>query len=180
MVRPFTLLSLTVAVPIFGCAALTPALSPVDAGETVAGLEYGYYEGRWNSVPQLDKDKLVASGHSESLDLSAGRRGDNFALHFTGFLDAPKTGVYTFWLRADDGARVKVGDRSVVDCNCGRCTCFCTGAVHLKQGMHPIDVTYVERDGPEALELWYQGPGIPRQPVPASALARPDHGNGGE
>ncbi|MCG3126434.1 MAG: hypothetical protein CHACPFDD_01269 [Phycisphaerae bacterium] len=174
------LLCLTIAAPLLGCAALTRALPPVEAGETVAGLDYRYYEGRWRSIPDLDKLQPAASGHSEALDISAGRRGDDFALRFNGFFEAPKTGVYTFRLRADDGACVRIGDRCVVACNCGRCACFCTGDVHLKQGTHPIEVTYVERDGPEALELWYEGPGISRQPVPASALTRPDQGDGGE
>jgi hypothetical protein len=42
--------------------------------------------------------------------------------------------------------------------------------VNLKAGLHPIRVFYRHSKGKPALSLRWAGPGIPDQPIPASAL----------
>jgi len=47
-----------------------------------------------------------------------------------------------------------------------------SGAVFLTAGRHPIDLAWFTRDTPPALTVYYQGPNLPRQRIPASAWFR--------
>jgi hypothetical protein len=47
-----------------------------------------------------------------------------------------------------------------------------SGQIALAAGLHPITLTYFQAYGPMALELHVEGPGMPRQRVPASMLFR--------
>ena len=46
------------------------------------------------------------------------------------------------------------------------------GFIPLAAGHHPIRVAFFEGPGDDQLEVAYEGPGIPRQPIPAAALFR--------
>jgi len=44
------------------------------------------------------------------------------------------------------------------------------GTVRLDKGLHPIRLLFFEGSGGESLEVSYEGPGIPKQPIPAIKL----------
>ena len=46
------------------------------------------------------------------------------------------------------------------------------GTVVLTAGKHPLRVGWFTRDTPPLLEVWYEGPGVPRQKIPRGALFR--------
>ncbi|MGZ8411548.1 MAG: chitobiase/beta-hexosaminidase C-terminal domain-containing protein [Gemmatirosa sp.] len=91
-----------------------------------------------------------------------------FGFRFTGYLRVPRTGVYTFSALADDGAAMWFGDRNVF-WSVGQSpkTTESFGSIALAAGLHPIVLTHFQAYGPRALELWVEGPGVPRQRVPA-------------
>jgi len=47
-----------------------------------------------------------------------------------------------------------------------------SGRVYLKIGQHPVRVDWFNRTGPYELEVFYEGPGLPRQKIPDSTLFR--------
>lgn len=78
------------------------------------GLEYVGYEGvNLISVSDFTNLKPVASGVVPDLDLSVRSRPEMSGLVFSGFLRIPRTGLYTFRLTSDDGARLSVVDTPV-------------------------------------------------------------------
>jgi hexosaminidase len=100
-----------------------------------------------------------------------------FSFRFTGYVRVPRTGVYTFTARADDGAALWIGEgpqaRNVF-WSVGQSpkTTETWGQAALQAGLHPITLTYFQAYGPMALELLVEGPGVPRQRVPASWFVR--------
>ncbi|HET6408893.1 MAG TPA: PA14 domain-containing protein, partial [Chthoniobacteraceae bacterium] len=54
-----------------------------------------------------------------------------------------------------------------------------SGSVYLRAGRHPITVEWFNRLGEEELKVEYEGPGIPRQVIPANVLFRGDIDPGG-
>jgi signal transduction histidine kinase len=64
---------------------------------------------------------------------------------------------------------LQVGTAPVVD-NTTHATMTRSGAVFLKKGMNPISVAWFNGYGDSALKLDYEGPEIPRQPIPDSIL----------
>lgn len=150
---------------------LTP-LEPVDVTDVEPGLTCEYYEGSWRCLPDFDRLTPTATSTSATFDLGLRKRDDHFAFRFTGFLEAPADGVYTFYLVSDDGSRLWIGTDLLVDHHGLHSASEKRGQVILKAGKHPITVAFFEAGGAQRLEVNYEGPGIAKQPIPASVLWR--------
>ena len=48
-------------------------------------------------------------------------------------------------------------------------------SIALAAGCHPIALRYFQGRGGAGLEVYYEGPGVPRQQLPPSALYRRRH-----
>lgn len=166
-----------------GCALMNRQPAPVADAELTNGLDYSYYEGDWEHVPDFSKLSPVRSGAVETFDLSPGRRADRFGMTFSGYLEAPKDGLYTIYAGSDDGCRLFVDGTELVNNDGVHTYRERAGQISLKAGKHPIAVRYFEREGPEKLQVSYSGPGVPKQPIPRAALwhvAPPEEGASGE
>lgn len=139
-----------------------------------APLRYAYYEGNWNGIPDFDRLAPVSTGNASSFGLGPERRKDGFGLRFDGFLNIAEEGRYQFWLTSDDGSRLSIDGRVVIDHGGVHSPSTKDGRVRLAPGSHPIRVAYFESGGEEVLNLEYSGPGIDRKPVPASVLSATD------
>ena len=160
------------------------------AGGTAArGLNYFYYRDttpepayrmnwpvRWQvERPDVRPDDVAPTktGVATTVSLAPADTNEMYSLRFTGYVRVPRAGVYTFTALADDGAALWVGDRNVF-WSVGQSpkTTETWGQVALAAGYHPITVTFFQAYGPQALELYVEGPGLRRQRVPASMLFR--------
>jgi len=141
--------------------------------EAVNGLNYEYFEGRWERLPDLDKEKPLSSGISYDLSLTELKTAaDYFALRFRSELLLDQEGEYIFYTRADEGVRLKIDGMTVVD-NWGL---FgqreLHGRIYLSPGRHHLQVDYFEKRGNQYLEIFIEGPGLPYQPLPPARLFR--------
>jgi hexosaminidase len=99
-------------------------------------------------------------------------RSENFGIRFTGFLDAPRTGIYRFSLDSDDGSMLSLGGVVVVDNDGLHSALEKSGVIALEKGLHPLRLDYFEGTGQDDLILKWSGPGFELQPLPAEALKR--------
>src|SRR5262245_36868699 len=74
----------------------------------VNGLEYRCYEGAWRVLPDFDQVVAVKHGTATNFDLSVRTRDEQVALQFTGRVEVPRDGAYTFYLKSDDGSRLYI------------------------------------------------------------------------
>jgi signal transduction histidine kinase len=74
-----------------------------------AGLDYRYYEGEWERLPNFGKLQPAKTGVAANFDLKVRPRDDNVGLEFTGFIKIAEAGVYTFHVNSDDGGRLFLG-----------------------------------------------------------------------
>jgi len=132
----------------------------------VPGLRYDYYEGEWDTLPDFARLTPVASGVVDGLTLAPRRNHNKFGFRFTGYLDVRTAGRYTFHLGSDDGSRLTVDGKVVVDNDGLHSFVRRSGAVDLEPGMHEVVITFFERTGGQALTATYQGPDMPRGPIP--------------
>lgn len=139
--------------------------------DTKPGLKYSYYEGNWDKVPDFSKLAAKAAGVSFAVDLKAKKIPEHYGFEFTGFLRVPKDGVYTLFTSSDDGSRLWIGDSLVVDNDGLHGQSEAHGLIALAAGLHPVRIAYFNATGGEALTVSWQGPGLPKQAVPASAWA---------
>lgn len=143
---------------------------PDNPAGAVAGIAYEYYHGLHDFLPNFDTLTPVSSGTASTIDLSTSQQADEFLYRFTGYVDAPLDGTYTFYTASDDGSQLFIGDLLVVDNDSIQSVQERSGEIRLKAGKHAMTVTYFERTGDEALTVSWAGPGITKTPLPASVL----------
>lgn len=123
----------------------------------VAGLDYAYYEGEWAIVPDFAALTATKTGTVATFDLSVREQDNNFAVLFTGYINIPTTGKYTFVTGSDDGSKLYIGGRDeqylVVDNDGLHGLQEREGTVHLTEGLHPIKVAFFEKRGNQILNV---------------------------
>jgi PA14 domain-containing protein len=153
-------------------AAAAPR-APENPAAVAKGLAFSYYEGAWTALPEFEKLAPSKAGTFERPALQAQNRPESFGLRFTGFLDVPREGVYTFSTASNDGSKLFIGTTPVVNNDHHHGVIEQSGEIALKAGKHAITVTYFQAGGQQALEVFWTGPELPKQPIPATAFFRP-------
>jgi hypothetical protein len=147
-----------------------PMMTPANPGPVEPGLEFRYYEGAWNALPDFDSLAPVREGIAESIGTEPTEHIETFGLVFEGFIEAPHDGLYAFECRSNDGSKVIIGNRVLIDHDGLHGSTAKYGVVALEEGLHPIQVHYFNAGARYTLEVTYEGPGIKRQAVPGTAL----------
>jgi len=146
----------------------TPAPAPPPTNGQ--GLAYRYYEGSWNKLPDFSKLKAVKTGKTDGFDLSQRKRNDNFAFVFEGYIMIDKAGLYRFISKSDDGSKLYIDNKVVVNNDGIHQSSFKAGTLNLTKGLHAIKVCYFEKNGREKLKIKYNGPGMSKRFIPKSKL----------
>jgi len=156
---------------------VTP-LAPVKVGNTQPGLAYTYYEGNFLTLPDFARLTPERSGVAMEFDPEAlaGDRLDHYAIQYTGYIDIPATGIYTFYLHSDDGSKLYIGEQMVVDNDGSHSARTRKGMIALEQGCHPIRVAYFEDFLGETLQMRYEGPEVELQDFPFERLTHVKNG----
>ena len=96
-----------------------------------------------------------------------------FAIRWTGKIKIPKDGKCTFFLESDDGSRLIIDGKTVVDNGGLHEMQELSGDVELKAGEHEIRIDYFENEnsGEAGCVLSWKTKEMPRAVVPASALS---------
>jgi hypothetical protein len=147
-------------------------LSAENPGALVPGVRYELYKGDWDSLPDFDRLKAWKTGVADRFVFPEGASGDGFGLRYSGYIDIPVEGIYTFSTTSDDGSMLTIGDHVVVDNDGLHGPDEITGTVALRAGKHPLTVTFFEKGGGESLTVQYEGPGIPRREIGPEVLYR--------
>lgn len=147
-------------------------LSAVDLADPSPELAYEYFEGDWSEPPDLKSLKPLKRGTVPVVGLEPRRRDERFALRMHGFFDAPRDGLYTFHLGADDYARLTIGspgDGRAIEARWPETERRARAL--LKAGRHPIELWYVQLGGEHRLQLEHEAPGMSLTTIPESALS---------
>ena len=200
LLQPFTLrVGATVRVTSFvdgrAVASASAKFQKVDghapAGEisVVPGIEYAYFRDDSPEPPfrldwpvrqrlerleaRPDDPEPTFSGTLDSFSLAPRDRNELFGFRYTGFLRIPETGVYTFAARSDDGVALWIGEEQVM-WSMGQSPAAQEdeGAIALRAGLHPFTLSYHQAYGAMVLELFAEGPRMPRQRIPETMLFR--------
>jgi len=130
--------------------------------EVEGSIEFAYYEGSWNDLPDFEQLTPVAVGKTASFDVNLGR-ADRFGLVFRALVRVPKDGNYTFHLASDDGSRLWVDGREVLALPGIHAMTAQSAKVPLEAGEHTVRIEYFEQGGEQELQVEIQGGGLPRQ-----------------
>lgn len=130
-----------------------------------ANVNFAYYEGGWQKLPDFDALKPKTEGQASGFDLGARQKNDGFGFRFSGFIHIPRDGDYRFFLGSDDGSRLTVDGREIVVNDGIHPHSVKDGLAKLITGVHEVQVHYFEGGGEESLSVEVQGPGLPKQPL---------------
>jgi len=150
-----------------------PLVPAENVSNVVNGVDYSYYQGTWNSLPDFLTLTPYKTGSQNAIDLSAKNSATQYAFVYTGYINVPYDGQYNFYVSSDDGSKFYIGNTLVVS-NDGLHTNGAveqTGTIGLKAGLHSFTLNYFQNSGNDSLAFSYELAGqIAKQQVPASAL----------
>jgi len=145
------------------------------ADAKVHGVKFEYFETHVQNVSPRAFTRLTPTktGHLDHFTIDfPDRRKEEYAVRFTASLIVPEDGEYTFYSTSDDGSRVIVAARMVVNNDGDHAATEKSGKIKLTKGEHLITVTYMQRGADEALKVEWSGPNLPRQEIGHDALLR--------
>jgi hypothetical protein len=127
-----------------------------------------YLEQNASSIPDFTSLTPAGSIYAKVLDIPTQSpltgfpgvtdRPDWFALRFTGRLNIVNPGDYSFRLVSDDGSRLFMDGKMIIDNDGTHATQSASGNVFLTSGQHSIDVDYFQGSGDVALQLFWTPP----------------------
>lgn len=98
---------------------------------------------------------------------------DNFSIRWTGQLEIPASGEWTFWANMDDTFRLWVDGQLLINESPGIVSWY-SGTITLEAGFYPLVLEFLDTGNVALVRLLWQGPLIPdRQVIPAGALQPP-------
>ena len=142
------------------------------------GLTTTFYQGKdLTKLPVYSTLKKGSSWTSPEFNINRDQingmvEKDNFsfALQFSGFIQIDTPGKYTFSTQSDDGSKLYIDGKEIVDNDGNHGVQEETGSAELTAGKHAIRVDYYNNGGGFWLDTFYKGPGITKQLIPADKL----------
>ncbi len=130
-------------------------------------VEYYYPSATNVAIETLDKMTPKASGIVPQIVMNVPQRkeADKFALRFTGNIVAPKSGDYTFFISSDDGSRIYVNGKLLINNDGLHGMAEKKNRVRLEAGSHALVVTYFDNGGGDGLKVSWSGPGLKKQAI---------------
>lgn len=146
-----------------------PALTDVTAGSP--GLTATIHEGAtpWVAAPGALSAGNTTSSSGFAPDLHGGTTAATVV--FRGLIEVPAAGQWTFAVRSDSGAVLRIHDAIVVEDDFARTGAMVEGTKRLAAGLHPVTLIHRRPQGvAPVLEVEWQGPGTAREAVPTTRL----------
>lgn len=139
------------------------------------GIAYTYYEDEsesWAMLPNFKGLKALNSGTAlEIRHDQIGQHRDAFwGVVFEGFIQIDTAGQYKFYLASDDGSKLYINNKEVVNNDGDHGTVERSGKIDMEPGYHNVRVEWFNGGGGYWLDAYYSGPGIPKQIVPVNKL----------
>ncbi|MBM4110724.1 MAG: hypothetical protein FJ254_05105 [Phycisphaerae bacterium] len=100
------------------------------------------------------------------------QRADTVGAVWTGWINVPASAEWTLFIESDDGSRLWIGDQLLMDNDGLHAMVERSNTIALAAGKHPVRLAFFENGGGAGMILRWQGPGVAKAVIPASALTR--------
>jgi alpha-L-rhamnosidase len=135
------------------------------------GLQFKRYNGLRKKLPDFGKLKPERTGklYYFSLEKIVGK-DDLFAAEFYGQIKIDRPGRYTFYVLSNDGSKLFLDGKLVVDNDGQHGAEERSGSIQLTAGLHDYRLAYFQAGGGMLLKVSYAGPEIGKQEIAADRL----------
>jgi hypothetical protein len=159
---------------------VAPLRAPDNPVGSTAQLNASYYElSAPSALPSFATLSPYATGTEPNINFAPSSgpfansgRSDDVGAVFSGWIDVPASGGWTFYLESDEGSRLVIGSTVVVSHDELHAFSEKSGTIGLAAGRHAFRIEYFERTGSAGLVASWQGPGVARTVIPPSVLTR--------
>jgi predicted alpha-1,2-mannosidase len=134
------------------------------------GLKYDYFEKFFVTTEDLDKVEPVSSGITSNFNFGEKQKENYFGFRFSGYIKVPKDGIYTFYLKSNDGSRLYIHGEELIENDANHGAVEEPGSIALKAGYHPILVKYMQCGGGKSLLVSWSGPGMEKHEIQPKEL----------
>jgi len=137
----------------------------------ITGLNYKFYTGSWDVLPNFATLTPAATGMMPNVALQPRSQDDQFGFLWEGFIRIPVAGTYTFQTSSDDGSKLYLGALngggspyshagSAIVNNDGLHGTVSVNSVDmtLSAGVYPIAATFFEQGGGEVMNVAWKTP----------------------
>jgi hypothetical protein len=122
-------------------------------------LQYKLFKGDFPWVPSTSDLKPVKEGFATIVD------GNIFSNHqdapiveYKGCIDVKEDGPYTFYLRCNGSAFLRIHDAAAIDADKGyQSGTELSRTMNLKAGLHPFTLTYKNQPGKASINFSWSG-----------------------
>ena len=128
----------------------------IDPDKVSPGIRYTYFEGNFTAVSALDEAKPKSTGIMNTIELNAPEGVSEYGITYSGYLSVPKDGVYTFFIESNDGSKLYVHGKEIINNDGGHGAKEESGKILLRSGLQPFSVKYFQMGSAEALKVSWQ------------------------
>ena len=124
--------------------------------EATSGIHYDFYSGTYPSMPSFSTLKADRSGKLDKFDLDAVIKKSpeqKYAVVFSGFIEFEQAGLYRFHLSSDDGSKLYLNDRLLIDNDLGHPLQTLSRWARVPAGLVPYRLEYTDLGGDRGLDL---------------------------
>ena len=150
----------------------TAIISNPNLGGT--GLRGTYFNN--NDLTNQVKEQVDATiNFNWGTGAPSGVGAETFSVRWEGDIEVPRSGGYTFYTTSDDGVRLWVDDKLMVDNWTNHAATEDIGTIVLEPGIrYKIKMEYFENQGGAVAQLRWSGPGINKKIIPTQHLFPPN------
>lgn len=138
------------------------------------GIAYTYYEGKFKATNQITLAKKGKEGTMNNFSIKEAPIEDHFGYDFRTQIKIPKKGVYRFYTISDDGSKLYINGKEIVDNDGGHSSRRREGKVALDEGFHDLQVLYYEDYMGQELEVGFSSREILETSLPDHILYIPE------
>ena len=95
---------------------------------------------------------------------------NNWGARFSGLINVPEDGNWTFFLNSDDGSELWINDASVVQNYGMHGMREYSGSLNLTAGYHDFRIEFFQGGGPHGLKFSWEGPNVTKATIPSSVF----------
>ncbi len=144
---------------------------------TLPGLVEEEYGGLWSRMPKFDDMKPKAVRTKPQFGFPSGTTPGETGLRQRGIVSVPNTGIYAFELVSDDGGKLWIDGRLVIDHDGPHGATAKVGTAPLMAGGHDIVVEYFNATGGSALRVRMRLGDAPFEQIPEPSLTHDAEGD---
>ena len=145
--------------------------APSVPAATTPGCRYTYHRGRFSRVADVLRSPVAQRGILPVPSIEGAPDEDYYGYVFTGYIDIPEDGIWSFATVSDDGSVLEVDGTRVVDNDGTHSAIAAFGRIPLLKGLHPYRLIYLESYEGNTLEWGWKGErDSDYAPIPADKL----------